>query len=47
MTSEKVEKNLFVAFILGKWLYCMEKTKIIFLKKIIDFMFYNGIIYNE
>ena len=39
MTKKIVEKILFVAFIFWKWVYCMEKPKIIFLKKIIDFMF--------
>ncbi len=47
MTVKIVEKILFIAFIFGKRVYCMEKPKIIFLKKIIDFMFYSGIIYNE
>ncbi len=39
MTIKIVDKILFIAFIFWKWVYCMEKPKIIFLKKIIDFMF--------
>ena len=39
MTIKIVEKILFIAFVFGIWVYCMKKPKIIFLKKIIDFMF--------
>ena len=39
MTIKIVDKILYIAFIFGKRVYCIEKPKIFFLKKIIDFMF--------
>jgi hypothetical protein len=32
MTKIKIKKNLFIAFILEKWMYCKERAKDLFLQ---------------